>query len=733
MKISGWIFDVYPVDGGMRIWMIDGEGSKHRLIDPFSPSFYIGGPVSLVRTLGAQLLGLNLPLELSKAEGMEFYSGKPIPVMRVKVANPAHFAKAVRWCTAAAIKPEGHGISLYNCDLSLPQLYFFERESFPLAFCEVEADPAGTILKTAVLDSVWRTDYTLPPLSTMTLRMEGEGIRPDHPGPRRLDAVINGRTTSLEAEDEAGLVDRFDRLLLRHDPDLILTEWGDSYLFPQLIAMAKKKQFPLLLNREPGSGTATRRERAYFTYGRDIHQAQSHLLLGRWHIDPRNSFLIGRTELEGLFEFSRLSKIPVQQMARLPIGRGMSSMQIDLAFRDGTLIPWRKQAPEAFKHADPPLRSDQEARADPPKPGFHEEVAEIDFASIYPALLAHHNLSPETVDCDCCPGPVVPEIGRSLCTKRRGLIPRFLAPFLAKRAEYNRLKKTSADPELKKRYDDRQSALKWGLATTFGSEGYQDTRFGKIWAHEAITALAREKRLQAETLFESEGLETVHATADSLWLRKPGLTEREYEAIAERISKRCEAPIAFEGIYRWVLFPPSKSDREIAIPGRYWGVFRSGEVKLHGIEARRGDMAPFIRTAQIRMIETLSQARNREEYLALLPKAEEILAEHQERLKRGHVSFWELALSKTISPSPDAYRKESLTAIVARELAGRGVRISPGQNISYIITDSRARVKADRARALGFIDGSWRYDVSEYESLLLEAAEILFYDDSRLF
>ena len=732
MKISGWIFDVYPVNGGMRLWMIDGEGSKHRLGDPFSPSFYIGGSVSLVRTLGSQLLGLNLPLELSKAEGVEFYSGKAIPVMRVRVADPAHFAKAVRWCTAAAIKPEGHGISLYNCDLSLPQLYFFERESFPLAFCEVEADAAGTIRKTSVLDSVWRTDYTLPPLSVMTLRMEGEGIRPDHPGPRRLEAVINGRTTSLEAEDEAGLVDRFDRLLLRYDPDLILSEWGDSYILPKLTAMAKKKQFPLLLNREPGSGTVTRRGRSAFTYGQAIHRAQSHLLLGRWHIDLHNSFLIGQTELEGLFEFSRLSKIPVQQMARTPIDRGMTSMQIDLAFRDGILIPWRKQAPKALKRADP-LRSDEEARADPPKSGFHEEVAEIDFASIYPALMARYNLSPETVDCNCCSGPAVPEIGRRLCTKRRGLIPRFLEPFLAKRAEYDRLKKAASDPELKKRYDDRRSALKWGLATTFGSEGYQDTRFGKIEAHEAITARAREKRLKAMELVESEGFEMIHAAADSLWLRKPGLTEREYEALAERISKRCEVPIAFEGIYRWVLFPPSKSDREIAIPDRHWGVFRSGEVKLGGIETRRGDTAPFIRTAQIKMIEILSQARNREEYMALLPKAEEILAEYQERLKRRHVSFWELALSKTISPSSEAFRKESLTAIVAKELAGRGVRLSPGENISYIITDSRARVKSDRARALGFIEGSWHYDVSEYESLLLEAAETLIYDESRLF
>jgi DNA polymerase-2 len=364
--------------------------------------------------------------------------------------------------------------------------------------------------------------------------------------------------------------------------------------------------------------------------------------------------------------------------------------------------------------------------------GFYEEVAELDFASMYPALMARYNISPETIHCKCCRHDVVPEIGHPLCTKRRGLVPRFLEPFLAKRAEYKRLKKAATDPALKKRYDDRQSALKWGLVATFGYQGYQNARFGKIEANEATDSYLQEKLLLAKERVEAEGFEMIHAIADSLWLKKPGTTELEYAALAESISKVCEIPIAFGGIYRWVLFPPSKSDPDL-VPNRYLGVFRSGDVKLRGIEARRGDTAPFIRTAQIKMIEILSQARNRKEYMALLPKVEEILSAYQVRLKTGHVSFWELAISKTISQSPEAYREESLTAIVAKELTGRGIRLSPGQSISYVITDSKAKIKSDRARALGFLDGSWRYDTKKYESLLKEAAEFLIYDQLSLF
>lgn len=120
-----------------------------------------------------------------------------------------------------------------------------------------------------------------------------------------------------------------------------------------------KEALPASAQPRAGYGVITRRERSYFTYGQVVHQAQAHLLLGRWHIDLHNSFLVDQTELEGLFEFARLSRIPVQQMARTTTGTGITSMQMALAFEDGILIPWRKQESEAFKSADQLLLTDK--------------------------------------------------------------------------------------------------------------------------------------------------------------------------------------------------------------------------------------------------------------------------------------------------------------------------------------------------------------------------------------
>jgi len=726
-NLVGWIFDAYAMPYGMRLWIIDASGHKHTLFERFSPSFYIGGPPAQIKKTLTFISRLNLPIQIKPSEGIEFYSAQTLPVVQVTVINPLHYMKVVQWVISLENKKKNRAetLSLYNADLSLTQHYFFSRTCFPLAFCEFEINPAGEVLHTLLHDSIWATDYSLPPLSILYLKMEGTGIRPDQRGTSALEVKIEGKTHVIEEDGQGSIVKAFDRILLRYDPDLILSEWGDPCILPQLIEAAKHQNEALHLNRDLERKVQTRKESSYFSYGQVIHKSAARLLFGRWHIDARNSFLAGQCDLEGVIEFARLSKIPVQQMARTSTGTGITSMQVDLAFQDGILIPWRKREAEGFKSALQLLKTDKGGLTYTPKIGFHEEVAELDFASMYPAIMLKFNISPETINCTCCQGNAVPEIGHRICQKRRGLVPRFLAPLLKKRARYKILKRTEKNPDKKRRYEERQSALKWGLVTTFGYQGYKNARFGKIEAHEAITAYSREKLLQAKEIAEDAGYDLIHAIVDSLFLQKKGTDEKTYAALAEKISIACEIPIAFEGIFNWVLFPPSKSHPGLASPSKYLGVYRSGKTKLRGIEARRSDVPAFIKQAQLALIEILKGAKDRQSYEGLWPQVMDCFEAYQDQLHTGQVPFCDLAISKTLSKLPHEYKKASLIAIVANELAARGVRLMPGMRISYVITDEKSKVKADRARALGFIDGAWSYDVKKYEAFLEEALQVL--------
>ena len=63
------------------------------------------------------------------------------------------------------------------------------------------------------------------------------------------------------------------------------------------------------------------------------------------------------------------------------------------------------------------------------------------------------------------------------------------------------------------------------LVTCFGYLGYKNARFGRIEAHEAVTAHGRDKLLTAKEISEAAGYTVLHGLTDCLWLQKAGETD----------------------------------------------------------------------------------------------------------------------------------------------------------------------------------------------------------------
>jgi DNA polymerase elongation subunit (family B) len=274
---------------------------------------------------------------------------------------------------------------------------------------------------------------------------------------------VDGEDSTLMGETPADLLEALDRWLRRHDPDIILTEWGDSFLFPRLRRLMQMCGRPLPLNRDRGTGMRTRRPRSYMTYGQMVYTAGGAYLQGRWHLDTANSFTYEEAELPGLLELARLARMPVQHTARTSVGTAITSMQLDQAYHEGILIPWRKSRPEAFKSASELLLTDRGGLTYTPLIGAFEEVGELDFAAMYPAMMCRFNISQETVNCACCrddPAARVPGVPHHLCQRRKGLIPQVLQRVLDRRAYYKLRRAETHGPE-RHVYNMRQTALKW--------------------------------------------------------------------------------------------------------------------------------------------------------------------------------------------------------------------------------------------------------------------------------
>lgn len=695
-----WLFDAYPVAGGMAVWLLDEEGRARRIVEPFRPALYVRESDRGVPALWRVLK--TLPVDVAEVEKVEFMSGAPIRVWRVAVRDPLQYGRVAR-----ALQKLQDEVELFNADLPLPQMFFYERRLYPLAECD-----EGLALRTG--ESSWAVDYRLPPLKTAYMRLDGQ-VDPRHSRPGRLLWTLDGATTLIEWDDNASGLTTLRDLLRRSDPDVLLTDWGDAYLIRMLLALSEVERIPLPLNRDEGA-VESRAGRSYFSYGRRVYKAGWQMLRGRWHIDLMNTFIVGQAGFEGLWELSRMSKIPVQMMARTTTGTAITSMQLDEAYRRDILIPWQKRVPEDFKTADELLLTDKGGLVYVPKPGLYEHVGEIDFASMFPAIMVRHNVSPETVNCACCPDAKVPEIEHRICTRREGLVPAVLAPIVAKRAEFKRRYKSTGDA----RWKEKSTGLKWVLVTCFGYLGYKNARFGRIEAHECVTALSREKLLQAKELAEAAGFEVAHAIVDALYLRRVGATREDFEALARRIGETTGVEAAVENVYDWIAFYPARQHKLWGVPNRFVGCAQ-GELKIRGVEARRHDVPPIVREMQGEMLRLLAKAKSAAEYRAALPAVREIFDAYAARVREGRATLEELVITRRLSHRPGDYKVANATSIAARQLEGQGVELMPGQEIQIVLTDD-----GSRSVAYGLAAGrAAPIDAARYVELLESALETI--------
>ena len=273
--------------------------------------------------------------------------------------------------------------------------------------------------------------------------------------------------------------------------------------------------------------------------------------------------------------------------------------------------------------------------------------------------------------------------------------------------------------------DQRQTALKWLLVVSFGYLGYKNARFGRIEAHEAVTAYSRDILLQAKEIAERQGYRMLHAIVDSLWLVKSGAVRADYDRLAQTITEQTGLTIGVEGLYRWIGFFPSRVNPLMPVPNQFVGLFDHGGMKIRGIEIRRSDAPFLVKRAQAEVLRCLREARTLAELRTQIPQALEVVHTYRRYLQDGHATIEELAIAKSLTKEPQAYRHQTLSMIAAQELLARGVHLQAGDTIHYIMADADAACPSDRVRAVAGIDGAWSYDVSAYDNLLLKAALVL--------
>lgn len=629
---------------------------------------------------------------------------------------------------------------LYNVDLLPEQQYFFEHDIFPLGFFEITNDSSVDLVWKSTADTVDSTDYSLPYFEKIHIKINfPKGKIVKLTDELNSISIVHYEDNNKDKSHIIDITDKSEKKILQElikivqdiDPDFIFTDDGDSFTFPYLIHRAELNQIELCLSRDDNKPLTNpkRKGNSFVSYGRTYFKPSTIKLFGRIHIDKSNSFTIRTgSDLEGLFEISRLCRMPLHEASRASIGRCLTSLHLYNATKKNLLIPWKPLLNEHPKNMIQLFLADRGGLILEPQIGVHEKVAEFDFISLYPNIMLKRNISAETISCNCCfdnPKFRVPELNFHICNKK-GLIPESLKIVLEKRLRYKELKNKTSDPILKNIYDKRQSALKWILVTSFGYLGFSNAKFGRIDAHIAVCAFARDILSHTMHIAEDMGFDVLHGIVDSIWVKKQkndnATTKNDYIKLKDTIESNIEFDISFEGIYKWIAFLPSEINSHLPVLNRYFGVFEDGSLKVRGIETRRHDTPQFLSQCQNEILEILAQGNSisdiKQNKLCLIIKKVE---DYISLLKSRKVEPENLVFTKLLSKDYDKYDKKrnTLESSAIRQLELNGEYLKAGQVLQYIIIDYNGP-RSKRVLPFQLLDNKTTYDVKRYSKLLVD-------------
>lgn len=721
----------------MIVWLKKSDGDCIRLVDEWKPRIHVCGEFRDLLDLSCKpyMASCNFVEKFERAGDQDRSRSLEVAVNNDREATSL----------ANRIQKEGKysKFRLYDVDIPSVQMYLYHKDLFPLALVEVQENHRGVCW--TLKDSRESIDYNLPPFQKVRLQLRTHLKKKVQSLDDKLDIIQivrdNGETIILDSGDESekilGLVETFRET----DPDIVLTEAGDSFIFPFLAKKAEENGIldKLILGREESPLRVYEVQgHSYFSYGKILYRETAARLLGRLHIDESNAFITNDCDLDGLFEVSRTCIIPIQRASRATIGTNMTSLQLYNAVKEGVLIPWNKNAAEERKDASELVEADRGGFVYEPTVGVHDEIGELDFSSLYPAIMLRENLSGETVKCQCCLTSAnrVPELGYNICQRLQGIIPRSLEILLRKRALFKSYKREGTGSLGKDTLDNRQAALKWILVCSFGYLGFKNARFGKVDAHIATCAFARVALRRAVAIAESRGFELANGIVDSMWLRKQGAEAEEYLELCDEMKKDLGLPISFEGQYKWVVFLTSKIDTRIPVLNRYFGMFQDGTPRVRGIELRRHDTPRIVNECQNEMLAVLYRAENSRQFKTQVPEALEVVKKKLSLLRSGEVEWKNLVIRKNLSKDPNKYANRIPQALAAQESAREGKTVHAGQLVNYILARKGQGSSQPRAIPVELMDDDVEYDSGEYEKLLLSSAKNILlpfgYDDQAI-
>ncbi len=731
-----YLYDVsYEVVGKephILLWGINDDGERVVIRDKeFRPYFYVlpSNEAELSR-LATEIKRMSLsksPITNVEVVTKKLF-GRPVNVLKVTTLIP----ESVREYREA-IKKVGGVADVLEADIRFSMRYMIDKGLTPCSWfeadvVEVRKHPSLSVSKEyeVVGDFKHLSIHKPPDIKVLAFDIEVYNPR-GAPKPERDPVIIiammnsDGDVGVIEASgdgvrSDARVISEFVNYVQNYDPDIIVGYNSNRFDWPYLLERSKVLGIHLDVGRVrdgvprtsvyghisiPGRlnvdlfdfveeigeikvksldivaeylGVMKRSERVlvpWYEISKYWDDPSKRELLVKYAVDDVKSTMgIADKILPFGMQLSSLTGLPLDQVGSASVGFRLEWYLMRAAFRYGELIPNRvERFYEPYKGA---------VVLEPVK-GVHENIAVLDFTSMYPNIMIKYNIGPDTYvewGCDEESCNTIPELGYKFRKEPPGFYKAVLETLIEMRKAVRDLMKKYPQNSVEYRVlDERQKALKVLANASYGYMGWVGARWYFRQGAEAVTALGRDTISRAIGLAKELGLKVIYGDTDSVFVEYGPKVERFIESVMERLGLE----IKVDKIYRRIFFTEAKK--------RYIGLTTDGLVDIVGFEAVRGDWAEIAKEVQELVAYSILAEGS-------VSKAVELVNNVVRYLREGKVPLDKLVIWKTITKPLNEYEVSAPHVSAARRLLEMGGRVEVGDKVGYVIVKGGGSVSS---------------------------------------
>ncbi|MBD3361769.1 hypothetical protein GF358_03175 [Candidatus Woesearchaeota archaeon] len=556
---------------------------------------------------------------------------------------------------------------------------------------------------------------------------------------------------------EADLLDRFKEILEEQRPDFVTGYFSDGFDFPFISARAKKYKLKMDLGLDysdlkiSGRNIIVAETRGMVhidilkfikravrkTLETDVYtlDAVAHEMLGEKKLDVDMEFMAEAWDTlhESLSDYAKYnlhdSRLTFQLFEKLwpnmvELVKVVGLPLFDVAGMSfSQLVEWyiMKKAKEFnFIAPNKPGYNEQKSRlmrkikggfVYKPTPGLYNNLVVCDYRSLYPTIIASHNISPGTVNCSCCEEQnKVPFEGKSLwfCQKKKGLIASVIEELITRRARIKEM--------LKKGFDSLLYARSWALKdmanSMYGYLGFAMARWYCQDCAEATTAYARHyiKKVIAES--NNFGFRVLYGDTDSVFLLLENKSVDDAHKFVEKVN--LELPglmeLEFEGFFPSGIFTGAKK--------KYALIDDKDNIKITGFETIRRNYSPIAKDVQKKVLQIILKEND-------IDRAASYVRSVVKDLRAHEVPVDKTVITTILSKDLEDYESVGPHVAAARKMKALGFDVGPGSRIEFVVTKGKGLIR-DKAKLPGHISNE-DYDPEYYvEHQVLPGVERIF-------